>query len=401
MDQSSTESKWPLCFWTTAGICTALIFVALLVACGGGNSTSPCLTCSSGSVGHFVFTANAADGTVSALSSDKTSGTLTSVTGSPFAAGSGAWALAASSAAGRLYVANMLSGTISGFTMDSKNGKLSAVPGSPFPAELGIDSLAINPGGNFLYAVSQNSANLWIFSVGATGALTPLPGGPLVINSTPGAQSSSVVIDPGGKYLYATTAVAGPPQISSIYSFSIDSNTGALTPINFSLVLYGLANKSTFDPAGKVLLVTGTQVFGTAGGLEVFIFDSSTGGLTLGLGSPTQVGDDPAGAITDASGKYLYVPNTSDATISAFVVDSTTGGLTVIPGSPFPSGGHGSINGPLGITADTSGHFVFVCNASNDISVFSINSTTGVLTPIAGSPFPAGGSGPSAIAFIP
>jgi hypothetical protein len=42
-----------------------------------------------------------------------------------------------------------------------------------------------------------------------------------------------------------------------------------------------------------------------------------------------------------------------------------------------------------------------VCNASNDISVLSINSANGALTAISGSPFPDGGNGPHAIVFVP
>src|SRR5205085_597977 len=163
----------------------------------------------------------------------------------------------------------------------------------------------------------------------------------------------------------------------------------------------GQVNHGAFDSSGKFLLLTGNNVFGTAGGLSVFSLDASTGSLTLVTGSPFQVRDDPAGAAVDASGKYVFVPNTADATISAFVLDSATGSLTPVPGSPFPSGGNGTINGPLSIAADIAGKFMYVCNASNDVSAFSINAATGVLTPIGGSPFPDGGNAPSAIIFVP
>jgi DNA-binding beta-propeller fold protein YncE len=78
-----------------------------------------------------------------------------------------------------------------------------------------------------------------------------------------------------------------------------------------------------------------------------------------------------------------------------------SGALTEITGSPFPSGGSGVTNGPLGIATDVAGHFAYVCNASNDISVFSIDGGSGALTAISGSPFPDGGNAPSAIVFVP
>jgi 6-phosphogluconolactonase (cycloisomerase 2 family) len=144
------------------------------------------------------------------------------------------------------------------------------------------------------------------------------------------------------------------------------------------------------------MLVTGTGVFGTVGGVSVFSFNSSTGALTLAAPA-VQVGTDPSGVVTDNTGHFVYIPNTADATISAFTLDAS-GTLTSL-GSPVPSGGNGSINGPMDIATDINGRFVYVCNASNDISVFSMNSSTGALTPVGGSPFSTG-NGPHAILFV-
>ncbi len=381
-------------------LCTVLVLALFFLHCGSNSSTPPCLTCSTGGQNHYVFTANAAGNpsTVSALTSNATTGAIASISGSPFSTGSGSVALAKSPAKGYLYVANSSSGDISAFTISATTGALTAIAGSPFAAEAGVNALAVEATGHFLYAVSRNSANLWTFSISATGALSPVSGTPTLITTQPGAASNSVVIDPAGHYLYAATGASFP---TVLYGFSLDSTTGALTPLGFNPVLYGLANKAAFDPAGKVLLVTGTNVYGTAGGVEVFMFNSSTGGLVLGLASPIQVGVDPAGAAVDGTGKYVYVANTSDATIHGFSLDTTSGALQAVAGAPFPSGGNGNINGPLGIAADATGKFLFVCNASNDISVFSINSSTGTLTAIAGSPFPDGGNAPSAIIFVP
>jgi len=188
---------------------------------------------------------------------------------------------------------------------------------------------------------------------------------------------------------------------ASLYGFSRNTTTGTISALSgFPVPLDGLGNKSTFDPAGKFLLVTGTNVFQTVGGVDVFSLNASTGAVTITSGSPVQVRDDPGGVVVDASGKYVYVINTSDVSISEFVLDGTSGSLTQLSGSPISSGGSGSINGPLAIATDTSGKFVYVANASNDISVLTTNSL-GQLTPITGSPFPAGGNAPSAIVFAP
>jgi DNA-binding beta-propeller fold protein YncE len=52
------------------------------------------------------------------------------------------------------------------------------------------------------------------------------------------------------------------------------------------------------------------------------------------------------------------------------------------------------------IVADAAGKYIYVCNASNDISVFTFDSQTGVLTALAGSPFASGGNAPTGIAVV-
>lgn len=373
----------------------------LITACGASHHIqNGCPSCPN-STNHFIYTANAAGNpsTVSALKSDSSTGVLTPVSGSPYNTGMGSVALVKDPARSHIYVVNDFSGDISAFSMNATSGALAPLAGST-TVEAGVNAIAIDPLGQFMYVVSGNSANLWIFSIASSGALTQLSGTPIVVSNS-GVTSSSVLLDPSGKYLYVA-ASSSSSVLGTVFGFSRDSTTGRLVSLSgFPLSVAGQANHGAFDPSGKFLLLTGNNVFGTAGGLSVFSLDASTGLLTLASGSPFQVRDDPAGVAVEASGKFVYVANTADATISAFALDSATGALTPVAGSPFPSGGNGTINGPLGIASDTAGKFVYVCSASNDVSAFSINSATGVLTPLGGSPFPDGGNSPSAIIFVP
>ena len=81
-------------------------------------------------------------------------------------------------------------------------------------------------------------------------------------------------------------------------------------------------------------------------------------------------------------------------TVTGFSVGAN-GALTTITGSPFFTGGMGSGGGFFAsnrITVCMVGAFLFVANdGSNNVSVFSINPSTGFLT-LVGSPFPTGGS---------
>src|SRR5712692_2249230 len=91
--------------------------------------------------------------------------------------------------------------------------------------------------------------------------------------------------------------------------------------------------------------------------------------------------------------RFAYVANqcgnvscTGSGNVSAYTIDSATGALTMVPGSPFAAGSL-----PFSVAVDPSGKFAYVANAiSNNVSAYSIDSTTGVLSPVPGSPFSAG-----------
>lgn len=85
------------------------------------------------------------------------------------------------------------------------------------------------------------------------------------------------------------------------------------------------------------------------------------------------------------------------AAVLAFAINTTTGTLTPVPGSPFTTGTNSDFT-----FADLSGRFLYVANfGSMDVSGFTINSTSGALTPIAGSPFATGGGRPDAVTVDP
>src|SRR5438270_3915474 len=194
-----------------------LAMVSLITACG--SSSHPVQSCPScGNSKHFIYTANAAGNpsTVSALTSDSTTGVLTPVSGSPYNTGMGSMALAKDPVRSHIYVANFFSGDISAFSMNTTTGALTPLA-SPTTVEAGVNAIAIDPVGQFMYAVSGSSSNLWIFSIASSGALTPLSGTPIVL-STSGVVSSSVLIDPSGKYLYVTTSGTSS-AIGSIFGF--------------------------------------------------------------------------------------------------------------------------------------------------------------------------------------
>jgi 6-phosphogluconolactonase (cycloisomerase 2 family) len=97
-----------------------------------------------------------------------------------------------------------------------------------------------------------------------------------------------------------------------------------------------------------------------------------------------------------AQGTFVYTNNDSNAnSISAFSV-AANGALVPVPGSPFPTGGTGIGGGTFAanlITTAIVKDFLYAANSgSNNVTAFSVNPATGVLTAVPGSPFPTGGS---------
>ena len=93
-----------------------------------------------------------------------------------------------------------------------------------------------------------------------------------------------------------------------------------------------------------------------------------------------------------AQGNYVYVNNQSAAnTVSGYSV-SATGALTQLSGSPFSTGGVGAnvvCYGLNRITLSPVNNLLFVANTGDrTITSFQINPATGILTRVAGSPFP-------------
>jgi 6-phosphogluconolactonase (cycloisomerase 2 family) len=94
--------------------------------------------------------------------------------------------------------------------------------------------------------------------------------------------------------------------------------------------------------------------------------------------------------------RFLYVANFGSNDVSAYAVEPASGALTPIAGSPFPAG-----NGPDAIAVDPTGRFAYVSNqADGTISAYLIDRSSGALRVIAGSPF-AAGPAPTAVAVDP
>jgi 6-phosphogluconolactonase len=156
---------------------------------------------------------------------DASTGALSEISGSPFAESATYTppsAVAVHPGGKFLYATNLTGDTVTGFEIDATSGALSPVAGSPFAAGMNPYALVIDSTGTHAYVANQLSNNVWAYTIdGATGALAPIAGSPFAAGGAP----ESVAIDPTGSFLYAANEGDG-----TVSAFGIDSSTGALTP---------------------------------------------------------------------------------------------------------------------------------------------------------------------------
>jgi DNA-binding beta-propeller fold protein YncE len=94
-------------------------------------------------------------------------------------------------------------------------------------------------------------------------------------------------------------------------------------------------------------------------------FTASSGTLTTTPGTPysERIGEDTALAV-DMLGRFLFVANFTNNSISMFQIDSSTGALTEVQASPFASGPASSglpiPTGLLSLAAEPTGQYLYV-----------------------------------------
>jgi 6-phosphogluconolactonase len=245
------------------------------------------------------------------------------------------------------------------------------------------------PGNQFAYVADQGSGKVLGYIVNrANGKLTPIAGSPF---STGKSGSTSVAVDPAGKFLYATNQFAGDNDISG---FQIDCGSGKLTPIPGSPFKAGSGPSAVaIDASGRFAYVANLG----SNNVSAYTIDEKSGRLVPVTGSPFPAGTFPSAIAVDALGKFVYVTNESSNNVSGYTINSTTGALTPISGSPFATG-----NSPLSVAVDPNDRWVYVANqGSNDVSGYFLDSGSGALSPLTGSPYAAGAGGVNSVTVAP
>ena len=257
--------------------------------------------------------------------------------------------------------------TISHYTL-ATDGSLPAAATSTVTTGLATTqawSLTINAAGTYAYAVNRDSGGSVIsqYSIGAAGGvLTRMADVPVF------GRPHYIAINAAGTFAYVDNYDNGTVTQYSIsggaLTFVATFPTGALP--------FGVA----IDPSGSYLYVTNytdDNCLTVAGSVSQFKIE--TNGALTALTSPTvAAGVCPWPVTIDPSGKYAYVANRADSTISQYTIGA--GGALTFTGTAATA------TNPQGLAIDRTGRYAYVtANGSDKISQFIIGAG-GMLTPM-------------------
>lgn len=274
------------------------------------------------------------------LSGSGAGSTLAAVIGSPFATG-GAFtqALAINDSGSVVYALNSSSRDITRFSFDPGSGALSGAEITHTPgAEGALQGLAYakyNPPpatGGFVFALRRDSAgdnHIDRYKANPEGALA-------LLGSTPtGGKSTNATTIPHYLAYDAVNArlfaLNDDPASHSVSVFSVDPTNGALASL-YTIPLadvswYGLA----IHPTGSPLIVLGLS--------SIASYQIAPTGAIEAAGSPyTTGGAYPFEAFFSQDGVYFYTGGNVGNVLAGFAVNTTSGVLTALSGSPFDMG---------------------------------------------------------------
>jgi 6-phosphogluconolactonase (cycloisomerase 2 family) len=176
-------------------------------------------------------------------------------------------------------------------------------------------------------------------------------------------SSVSVGSTPAGLVLSSSGFLYVPvPNFSAIAVLSVSS--ASLQFVGSYLVNNGVAGIAV-DSGAKFLYATNPAT-NTVSGFAI----QAGGGLIAMPGLTAATGSTPVAAVVNLTGSALYVVNAGAANVSQFTIDATTGVLTALTTTTVIAG-----TNPAFVVTDPGGKFVFVGNTgSRSMTEFSVNS---------------------------
>jgi 6-phosphogluconolactonase (cycloisomerase 2 family) len=251
------------------------------------------------------------------------------------------------------------------YSINSSTGTLTQV-GSLYAVSNGPQVLALHPTQQELYS-SEAGGVLLGYSIGTGGALNTNAlgqGEPCV------HPIYSITSDPAGAWLFGTC----PDNGAALWQINPDHTLGSLPFGGFTFSGPGVAITSSLSEYGPVAISSDGNWWG--------LYDPSNTGAMWGAGT---TGNSPSAIAYDGAGRFIYVANGADNTISGYTsIGNNLIGLN--SGVPYATG-----TTPSAIAGDPWGRYLYVANAgSQNIWEYSIDPILGNLTSLSASPLALG-----------
>jgi 6-phosphogluconolactonase (cycloisomerase 2 family) len=366
-----------------------MLSLAMLAGCGGSGTPSTSQPSPASSYAYLATggTSKSPPYDLMGYGVNASTGALTPVSGSPFSLPNAPVDVAEASESGGAFLFVLMqdpttqTSTLQSYSVNATTGALTAAQTINYPANTNQYSLTIDPSEKFLYVMEDGS--LLAYSINSsTGNLTK--------SSTTSQQQfgadQSFVVAPPGSFAYQVNMQSG---YQNVYTYSVSPTDGSLTVVESTLSPLGFGAKFYTDPKGLALYqVNNPSGEGDCPMVEISQINSANGMLTsVGLFSapcvPVSMSFNPADTFGYVNSEPSGAPS-SDG-IYAATVDSTTGNLTTVSGSPFASGSgvsFGAVEPSQGLLLLESQGAV---KGSNEvIQVYAIDSSTGALSAVSG-----------------
>jgi 6-phosphogluconolactonase (cycloisomerase 2 family) len=219
-------------------------------------------------------------------------------------------------------------------------------------------------------------------------------------------DAEQMVVDPLGRFAYVANLVSNVSNQSSISMYTINPTTGLLTPTSPATVATGwLPQGIAIDPKGRFVYTANTD----DSSVSMFTINQKTGVLTPASPAtvstllPGELLSEPAFLTVDPTGRFVYVSalDSDGSTVSMFSIDQTTGALTPTSPATVEAGGI-----PFQVVVAPNDKFAYVVNNLSGgaytagVVEYMVDSATGVLTPSPAFAVEAGNA-PTAIAIDP
>lgn len=251
--------------------------------------------------------------------------------------------------------------------------------------------LSVHPGGRWLLSANYGSGSVAVHPIEASGALGERTD--LVTHSSPppgpgqeGPHAHQFITSPDGGHVLAVDL-----GTDTVYTYRLDESAGTLRPVSQARTRPGAGPRHlTFHPGGRFAYLA-NELDNT---VTVCGYDPATGRLTPGDPQSTGTGEGtsyPAQLLVTPNGSYAYLANRGHNSLTRYAVEADGARLRLLDTVPVRG------DFPRHIAFSPGGNLLFAANQkSSTVSVFHVDGKSGELR-LAGEPF----ASPVAVCALP